>query len=119
MEVLDSPPSPNGSSDDQTQESSKPNLDAFSPEEEVPTLKSPGNCRTLCCGCALIGVVFRGWGLGAAAAVSFALPLERTGRHELRSTPSERMFPVIAKEVDVFAIPSAQGEVYALHQGVS
>lgn len=87
VEVLDSPPSPNGSSDDQTQEASKPSLHACSPEEEVQPLRSPG-----------------------AAAVSFVLPSEQTGRHQFRSTPSERMFPVIANDVDVFAIPSAQGE---------
>ena len=73
MEVLDSPPSPNGSSDDQTQEASKPNLDAFSPEEEVPPLKSPGKCRTRCCGCALIGGVFAGVGVRSCSCCQLCL----------------------------------------------
>lgn len=50
VEVLDSPDSPNASSDDQApdpQPQSKPSLDAYNPEEETQPSKSPGKCAHL------------------------------------------------------------------------
>ena len=105
VEVLESPESPNGSSDDQQPQYPQPCSKASLDEEEVQPLKSPSKCSV-----AMVGYEWVPMHPGGGATVSFALPLERTDKHELRSTPSERMFPVIGNSVDVFAIPSDKGE---------